>query len=219
MIGIYKITNMINNKCYIGCSKNIEQRWKQHKRIPKIKTSLYNAFRKYGINNFKFEIVELCLESELSEKEKYWINYYNSYNNGYNETLGGEGVHGYKDISIEQYSLSGQYINSYSSIAEAIRITGIKNISNVVNKKNFTAGGFQWFKKGMANPKNYYKQSKNNQKPVEQYTKNGVYIQTFPSIRSATEFVNGKYQNNITIACKDFSKTAYGYKWKFAKNK
>lgn len=94
--GIYKITNLINNKSYIGCSKNIEQRWISHKsesiieNNPQYNYSIHKAFRKYGIDNFSFEIVELLSELELFEKEKYWINYYDTYNNGYNETPGGD---------------------------------------------------------------------------------------------------------------------------------
>ena len=94
--GIYKITNKINNKCYIGCSKNIEHRWVAHKsesileHNPQYNYSIHKAFRKYGLDNFQFEIIELVNENNLYEREKYWINYYNSYNSGYNETLGGD---------------------------------------------------------------------------------------------------------------------------------
>lgn len=95
--GIYKITNKINNKCYIGCSKNIEHRWLAHKSESicennvQYNYSIHKAFRKYGIDNFVFEIVEI-VENEilLFEKEKYWIAYFDSYNNGYNETPGGD---------------------------------------------------------------------------------------------------------------------------------
>lgn len=51
MIGIYKITNKINGKCYIGQSKNIEERWRHH-RTSKLKYPLYLAFQKYGLENF-----------------------------------------------------------------------------------------------------------------------------------------------------------------------
>lgn len=97
MQGIYKITNLLNAKCYIGKSKNIEQRWKEHKvRLCDNRyfdKPLYKAFRKYGINNFSFEIIEEVLEeSQLDEKEKYWIQFYNSYGaTGYNATIGGDG--------------------------------------------------------------------------------------------------------------------------------
>lgn len=94
--GIYKITNLQNNKSYIGCSKNIEHRWIAHKsesmleHNPQYNYSIHKAFRKYGIDNFSFEIIELVSEQELYEREKYWIAFYDSYNNGYNETIGGD---------------------------------------------------------------------------------------------------------------------------------
>ena len=96
MIGIYKITNTINNKVYIGLSSNIEERWKAHKKRYKIETDkeyekhLYRSFRKYGLDAFTFEIIEECPVEELADKEIYWISYYDSYANGYNETPGGE---------------------------------------------------------------------------------------------------------------------------------
>ena len=94
--GIYKITNKINGKSYIGCSKNIEHRWIAHKseaildHNPQYNYSIHKAFRKYGLDNFKFEIIELIPEDELFNREQYWIKYYNSYIKGYNETEGGD---------------------------------------------------------------------------------------------------------------------------------
>lgn len=97
MQGIYKITNLINQKSYIGKSKNIEERWKSHLR-PSSWTAqpnkpLYRAFKKYGIQNFSFTVLEELLEydKKSNEREKYWIQYFNTYKNGYNATLGGDG--------------------------------------------------------------------------------------------------------------------------------
>ena len=95
-IGIYKIENKINNKVYIGQSINIQKRWSDHKsryldpNDHSYNTHLYKSMRKYGIENFDFSIVELCLAEELNEKERYWIGYYNSFFNGYNLTFGGD---------------------------------------------------------------------------------------------------------------------------------
>lgn len=95
--GIYKITNLINNKCYIGKSKNIEDRFKYHKDnykcMREYNKTLYKAFRKYGINNFSFEIIEVLenYTKNCNQREKYWIAFYNSKENGYNETEGGDG--------------------------------------------------------------------------------------------------------------------------------
>lgn len=98
MIGIYKITNLVNKKIYIGQSSNIEARWRAHRTRPfnnnslDYESPLYRAIRKYGIENFSFSIVEQCKISELNDKEIYWISFYNSNDSekGYNLTRGGQ---------------------------------------------------------------------------------------------------------------------------------
>ena len=101
MCGIYKITNNINGKIYIGQSVNIQQRWCQHKWEYKKENRLeYNsiihkAFRKYGIENFSFEIIEECSPNLLDEKERYWISKLKTLQpNGYNVMEGGQGKRG-----------------------------------------------------------------------------------------------------------------------------
>lgn len=96
MIGIYKITNNINNKSYIGKSIKIEQRWKNHifgAMSPKVSieqcTPLQADIRKFGIENFTFQVLELCDKEELNENETKWIKKLNTFENGYNRTLGG----------------------------------------------------------------------------------------------------------------------------------
>lgn len=97
-IGIYKYQNKINNHIYIGQSDNIEKRYQQHlydsKYRPEKSTGIDMAINKYGINNFTFEIIEECSKNELEEKEIYWIDFYDSYNNGYNKTPGGKSLRG-----------------------------------------------------------------------------------------------------------------------------
>ena len=89
MIGIYKITNKINGKAYIGQSINIEQRWHAHKYTP-CSSLIHLAIQKYGINNFIFEVIEECDVKLLNEKEIYYIQYYNTLTpNGYNKDPGG----------------------------------------------------------------------------------------------------------------------------------
>jgi len=89
MIGIYKIENKITHQVYIGQSLDINRRIKQH--LHSKDTPIDFLIQKYGANNFAFEIVEECAQNELNEKEKYWIDYYNSYEDGYNKTRGGKG--------------------------------------------------------------------------------------------------------------------------------
>ena len=93
---IYKITNDINNKVYIGQTiQPLNTRWRSHKvrgKNPSFNTGLYGATKKYGAENFDINIVISCDESELNEMEIYYIDKYDTYNNGYNRTIGGEGV-------------------------------------------------------------------------------------------------------------------------------
>lgn len=91
--GIYKITNKINGKCYIGLAKNIANRWSQHKNFEVNDNSkkLYWAFQEYGIENFEFEVVKYCEPNKLAYWEKHFIEQFDSYKNGYNNSYGGEG--------------------------------------------------------------------------------------------------------------------------------
>ena len=88
MIRIYKITKKENGKSYIGQSNDIERRFKEH--TFKNKIPIDKAIQKYGKESFQFEILEECSLDELDEKERYWINYYNTYKGfGYNCSEGG----------------------------------------------------------------------------------------------------------------------------------
>lgn len=105
MIGIYKYQNKINNHIYIGKSIDIEQRQYNHKySIGHKNTNDYNsqfhqAVRKYGFENFDYEVVAELTPEEytpelLNELEKFFIKYYDSFHNGYNATEGGDGEFG-----------------------------------------------------------------------------------------------------------------------------
>lgn len=95
--GVYKITNNINGKVYIGKSINIQQRWQEHKRHYKYVDNivLYKAFRKYGVENFTFEILCEAPEQEIDSLEVKYIEEYNcctksGRDSGYNMTFGGD---------------------------------------------------------------------------------------------------------------------------------
>lgn len=91
--GIYKITNQKNNICYIGQATDLATRWKQHAKCGLgIDTpqgnKLYKAMKEDGLWNFSFEVLELCPSAELNEKEKYYIELYQSKDYGYNGNIG-----------------------------------------------------------------------------------------------------------------------------------
>ena len=96
MTGIYKITNLVNGKAYVGQAKNIDKRWNQEKSASKNQNNLgydyplMKSFRKYGIENFSFEVIEECKIEELNDREIYWIEFYDTFFNGYNQTFGGD---------------------------------------------------------------------------------------------------------------------------------
>ena len=90
MVGIYKITNRINGKIYVGQSNNIKRRfWEHQNRGAASRIPVDAAIEKYGSENFQYDIIEECLVEKLNERETYWIKYFNSIENGYNLSEGG----------------------------------------------------------------------------------------------------------------------------------
>lgn len=118
---IYKITNKINNYIYIGLTQNFKQRMLSHinlafnnkKYNESYNKLLYRAFRKYGLDNFSFQVIHKCLtEEELYEKEKFYISKYdcskaiNKDAHGYNVTIGGEATLGYRFTDEQKKAVS-----------------------------------------------------------------------------------------------------------------
>ena len=146
---IYKVTNDINSKVYIGQTKfSVGIRWKQHLNKCRSKSfvnrPLYNAITKYGEEHFKAEEIEECSNELLNEREKYWIEYYDSYRNGYNATLGGDGTLTHLDYDkILKYYLScGNKTQtcrdmecSMDTLNKVCEINNITTISNCAGRK------------------------------------------------------------------------------------
>ena len=101
---IYKITNKINGKSYIGQTiQDVKERFYQHC-ATKCSQAILNmvihkAINKYGKSNFTIEVIEEIESTNLNDRERYWIKYYDSYNNGYNSTEGGQdGIKLFKNL-------------------------------------------------------------------------------------------------------------------------
>ena len=142
--GIYKYQNKKNGKVYIGQSINIERRYNQHlydatKRDPFLCSGIDIAMHYEGVENFTFEIIEECPVEKLDEREKYWIEYYHSYDSGYNRTRGGKVVRG------EDHGMAILTYDQVWEIREAYR-QHIKR-SDVFKRFQFTGITFRGFLK------------------------------------------------------------------------
>ncbi len=126
MIGfIYKITNSINSKIYIGqTTQSIKKRWCLHKKSESCR-AISSAIKKYGADSFKIEIIEECKTlQELNDREAYWIKEINSLSpNGYNLTTGGNS----KTASVE----------TKLKMSEAYNNQELRNLISTISKKNW----------------------------------------------------------------------------------
>lgn len=213
MAYIYKITNKINNKIYIGKTlKSIEERFKEHcsdyKRRDYEKRPLYSAMKKYGIENFKVEQVEECSSDIINEREKYWIEYYGSFKNGYNATIGGDGkTYIDRNLVIKTYN----QIQNIKKTAKILKIDA-GNLSNILKENNIKVLTAQ--------------EVSINQfgRSVAMLDKNDNILKTFSCLSDAAKYIN-EIRNTSSIirgmtvhirqAANGKRKTAYGYKWKF----
>ena len=140
---IYKITNIQNNKVYIGQTiRPIEQRFKRHINDALnnvLDTHFARAIRKYGKENFIIEQIDTAqTQEELNQKEQYWIQYYNSVNEGYNETdaISKSGGNTYQskteeEIEVIKEKIRQTKIGSKNPMARKIKRTNI--ITNEVD--------------------------------------------------------------------------------------
>ena len=184
---------------------SIYKRFRAHCRDMKkpqcAKRPLYNAMRKYGIEHFHVELLEET--NEPSIREQYWIQQYNSYQNGYNATLGGDGkAYINRQKVIELY----QHMHNQKAVAQALHLDE-STVRNILHSHHVPI------------VKSYTRM-----KPVIQI-QNGCIIQQFKSATIAARHIiqNGQSSaklNTITSRITDCArherKSAYGCQWEFA---
>lgn len=242
--GIYKITNLTNNKTYIGQSKNIKQRLTGH--FNKLKRNCHNniylqrSFNKYGIDNFKTDILCYCELLELSNNESLYIKKYNSFNKkfGYNLTedcnrhviktrkliglknkevlLKNNIVKKENAKKVNQYSLDGSFIKTWKSSDEIKNFykLSVGNLNTYLN--NFTTTkslcGYMWkWDRGVYSKINSYKQGK-PKKEIIVY-KNNILYKTFEKIQDACEDLN-IHRSTIERSIKGISKNSQSLTFK-----
>lgn len=232
---IYLITNDINNKVYVGKTvQTLADRWTKHKSDARLGDNclIHQKMRELGGNintfpNFHIQIIEDNIpEDKIKEAERKWISYYDSYNNGYNQTLGGEdscGEYNRKRIyQIDMYS--NEIINIYESTVSAI----INNpdldrtsVQMAAAQLRATSGKYRWayeetLQEVLNNPltKEQIEKSLNGyKKQVYQIDINSnKIIQSFDSITSAANAINVD-KAAITNCIKGKVKTSGRYRW------
>ena len=189
----------------------IQERWAEHcrdyKRERCEQRPLYSAMNKYGIENFKIEEIEECSDQILNERECFWIEYYGSFKNGYNATLGGDGkAYLDYDLIVSTYKQLQNITETSKKLQvceETVRkILRLRQISIVISDEVIQK------KLGIM---------------VNQYDLHNNFIQTFPSLQAAAKAL-GKMKSkkdrgaasHIGEVCRGKRKTAYGFIWKFA---
>lgn len=131
LCGVYCIENTLNNRKYIGISRDIKRRWCEHRcelnNHTHVNPYLQSSWDKYGKENFKFYVVELCNEDILSERECFYIQLYKtlSHDGGYNLTVGGE------NTSIGKAVISLNDGKIYNFVYEAANYEGVTSITMI----------------------------------------------------------------------------------------
>ena len=221
---IYKITNTINGKVYIGQTRRtLAVRWNQHKTCSRTYGfPLYAAMRKYGVENFICECLQECTAEELDALEIYWMNHFNAYEKGYNAKAGGSGNYDGIKINgnqlrkkkVKQYTLDGKFIKEYDGLNEAARKTDI-NINRIVaccKHRQHQASSFLWCYTGEEDtiaPK----QARVEYDSIRVVAIKGDEVLHFDSLREASRATGG-IRRTIAEHCKN-NKPYKGYEWKY----
>lgn len=209
MAYIYQIINDINGKIYIGkTERSIEERFQEHckdyLRRELEKRPLYSAMKKYGIQHFHIELIEETNSPE--EREIYWIEQKRSFKYGYNATMGGDGKR-YLDYDL--------IIETYKQVKNQNEVARILGISSDSVHNALVSNDIEIVSSAEVNVKLLGK-------IVNQYDKQGNFIQSFVSAKAAADALgkttatsNGA-TSHIADVCKGRRKTAYGFIWKYA---
>ncbi len=216
MAFIYKITNDINQKVYIGMTeRTIEERFKEHCREYKQrrceKRPLYSAMKKYGPEHFHVELVEETNSPE--EREQYWIKFYGSYGDGYNATIGGDGKSHIDNNEIEKM------LEAYNRLGTVVAVRQETGHDVGCISRFLKQAGIQVATAQEINKERYSKQVAQCDKKTHERLK------TFNSLADAARYLQEKQistskdtygiASHIGHVCKGQRNTAYGFYWEF----
>lgn len=212
--GIYKIENLINGKVYIGKSVDTQKRFRTHindsfnENKPEYNHLIHKAIRKYKVENFSFDIIEECNESELNSREMYWIHIYDccvldGRDKGYNMTRGGEGS---SSIDVYQvYKLWDEGL-SIAEIAEKLNCDRHAISIRVKEYSNYTQDEHK--------NRRYDLVAKSRQKEICQYDLMGNFINQYDSVLEASEKTGIGYRT-ICSNIQGQTNSAGGFQWRY----
>lgn len=239
---IYCITNKLNGKQYIGqTNTSVNKRYTEHLRCAgsgmDTTSLLYRAMRKYGTDNFYVDSLE-CVTSEtktglkelLNDREIFYVASNGTYMpNGYNMTVGGYAFAAHVTTGVFEVDHTGLVVSHYASLRDAQFASGVdeRNIGHACRSKSHFSGNRFWyldkeFDFVVGQTIGVQSRGKNNwhgrrmrpRKPVDRFTKDGVFIDTFDSASIAAQKLH-ICQAHISKCCLGSRKTAGGYRWSF----
>lgn len=225
MCGIYGIHNLVTDKWYVGQAQDIEKRNRaekinlrkgylhSNKECNGSNQHLGNAYKKYGEDEFEWVILEECSIADLNDREMFWIAEKDSFNNGYNLTIGGDGTRGYT------FSEDSKQKLSELRIGENNPFYGKSHSEETKQKMSEHQKGERafWYGKHLSSDvkqKISNTQIENKGRRVLCIETNQVYL----SLSLAAE-KTGVSKSNICSVCNGTRKTAGGYHWKYTEYK
>ena len=224
---VYVHTNKANGKKYVGITRrNVRERWRKGSAY-KCNPHFYRSIQKYGWDGFEHEILMTGLtKQQADEAEKYYIELWNcaDNNNGYNIALGGDGHESYSDVTKKKMSESAKRRNAdsekFNRICEGNRRRWLdksehEKASNSL-KKYYERNPSRRSEIG-AERKRYFLEhpEKKKTRRVNQYSLDGVFVQTWNSIAEAGSKLGVSTQNICTV-CAGRRKNAGGYVWRYS---
>lgn len=238
--GIYTITNLTNNKIYVGRASSLYNRlWSHLDTLRKgihVNDHLQKSFNEYGEENFLFETLEECNKQFLVSQEHYWATILNAHNPdfGYNivpTNPNGKGFKRAEETSyklkicgrkerifthILQYTMDGDFIKEWDSVGHVCKTLGFKNsgLKIALSKGNNSFKGYMWRREGSDLP--IKKITYRSTKPLLQFTVEGKFIKEWDNRKEVEDSIGIKIKNLQSVLAKNgkkIQKTAGGFKW------
>ena len=207
---IYKATNVVTGEIYVGATTvSLQERINDHynKATKNYGHKFQNAIREYGFESFIWEQIDTGINTdELALKEKYYIQKFDSFHNGYNSDRGG----GFKK-TIYQYNLTGELESTFQSLEEASKSSSIseESISHACIGDRKTSNGFYWTYTSTFDLKEDIRKKK-----VILYDYEGELVKVFDSISEASKATEVN-KSSIAKCCRGERKKAGDFIWKF----